>query len=528
MKYLYPPKIVLNKKVTLNSLFEYDSKSNTFERKIFDVSNFETEINLSEKQKLNEISLNMNNLTKQIKKGEILRFLHINNMNCSLTKKKFLRSQRFLKRFELNGFSGRAENIIKKGSIYIFGRDKNYFPNLIIDIDELNCPKIKKKDIFESILYLSVIIIENMLIPYYLEQFNILFKFKNRNIFEFLIKFLKIFELIFCEILPMRINNIFYFDFPFKMDQFKMPLYLKDKIKNSDDILNYYEKNNLETKFKGLKKIHTVKWPPLTLSYEILTEEIDLNEKKIQMYKIFENHQLFFLITNEMEMSYFSNKIESNLYFSKNEFLIKSISSNNSFKKKIEKTFKLNKKYHSKQKFEQLYERKDTIRNILINSNYKKEKKCDQNKFSFQTFKKLLSTTNNDLKEKTRNKRNIIKSSKRPSFSKKTTKSKSIQDLSDLEDIIPNKNKILSFTKDKNFTSKKTFKKKRSESFKENKYRRSMKKENNKKVKIRRKSLRNQSLQRKKSIFEKSLKRKLSDKKKIKKSKNFWETICCL
>ena len=507
MKYLYPPKLVLNKNITLNSIFEYESKSNTFGRKIFDVS--KEEINLAEKQKLNEIS--PKNFVTKYNRMKILRFLYINNMDSNLAKKKFIRSERFLKRFELNGFSGRAENIIKKGSIYIFGRDKDYYPNLIIDIDELNCEKIKKKDIFESILYLSIIIIENMLIPYFLEQFNIVFKFKKKNIFEFWIKFLKIFDLIFCEIFPMRINNIFFFDFPFKIDQFKMPLYFKDKIKDTKLILNYYKTNNLETQFGGLKKIRTVKWPPLTQSYTQIITENDLEQKDLKMYKIFDSHQLFFLITDEMDKSYFSNKIESNLYFPDSNILeIKSKSSNKSFKKQIENTFKLKKKYHSKEKFDKLYQKKDSIRNILINSNYKEEKQYNKNKFSFKTFKKLLSIKNDDLKVKIRvlDKKKTIKSSKKPNFSKKSTRTKSIEDFPKLEDIVVNKYKLLSYTQGKFLSDKEEDLSK--ENIQDSKYgsikkkKKKMKKRNSRKKSLRKKSQKKKSLRR--SIFIKSLK----------------------
>lgn len=103
-----------------------------------------------------------------------------------------------------------SKDIILNGGVYIFGRDQNFVPNLYILTEKLLDYQESMSSIHNAIVYLSIIIIENMLIQGVVERFNVIIKELPGESKEFfLLTLMSVLKEIFTELLPMRINRIF-------------------------------------------------------------------------------------------------------------------------------------------------------------------------------------------------------------------------------------------------------------------------------------------------------------------------------
>ena len=65
------------------------------------------------------------------------------------------------------------------GAVYILGLDKNYHPNLILKFSKFLNQRNNIIAIKNAILYISIIIIENMMIPKIIERMNIIMDYTN-------------------------------------------------------------------------------------------------------------------------------------------------------------------------------------------------------------------------------------------------------------------------------------------------------------------------------------------------------------
>ena len=213
-----------------------------------------------------------------------------------------------------------TKKIILDGSIYIFGRDKKNSPILILDLFKLE--KIKETDFIEQALfYLTVIIIENMMFPFFLEYFNIFLKI-GKNKF-FLKRFSSILKKTFERYFPYRINKLFIFSeenvetFD-KMDFFGELIKINN-LNNTNKLFKFIDKKDLEKQFYGNIDNLNQFWPPQTTNENrtILISDRILESKNLKMYKILNSHKRIGLLENWMEDSIFMNSFYDKKDFSK-------------------------------------------------------------------------------------------------------------------------------------------------------------------------------------------------------------------
>ena len=253
--------------------------------------------------------LEEDNNTRIYDKDEILRFLTKNNFDLQKTCFMIKNYYDYKENFQNKKIESLTKKIILDGNIYLFGRDKNNSPILIMDLFKLE--KIIETDFIEQALfYLTIIIIENMLFPFYLEYFNVFLKI-GKNKF-FLKRFSSILKRNFESYFPFRIDKIFIFSEE-NIDNFDKMNFFAELIKVSklkkNKLFQFISKDNLEEQFYGTSDNLTQFWPPQTTieNRTILISERILKTKNLKMYKVLNSHQKIGLLENWMENSIFMN-----------------------------------------------------------------------------------------------------------------------------------------------------------------------------------------------------------------------------
>ena len=87
----------------------------------------------------------------------------------------------YFEQFQNKRFFDSSLELVKSGAVYVFGRDENFHPNLIFEMQKFLNFTNDLEAIKKSIFYLSIIIIENMMVPNIIERMNLLINF---SIFE--------------------------------------------------------------------------------------------------------------------------------------------------------------------------------------------------------------------------------------------------------------------------------------------------------------------------------------------------------
>lgn len=64
--------------------------------------------------------------------------------------------------------------MLDSGAIYHTGRDKDYFPLVILDLCKIEAVRENQEFILEALLHFLVMVREKMLLPYYVERWSLL------------------------------------------------------------------------------------------------------------------------------------------------------------------------------------------------------------------------------------------------------------------------------------------------------------------------------------------------------------------
>lgn len=157
-------------------------------------------------------SLLKNTTKKLISKSDILRFLVFSNFNQENTInciEQYISNKKAILHFPINKPPLNYYTTLNKGCIYVNGKDSFYRPIIIVNwdllVEEIQCTS--KNYIFQVLFYFFHFVIEMLLLPGQIEQWNIIFDSNHKNLnysddFKY-IMFLLI------DSFPKRLNLIF-------------------------------------------------------------------------------------------------------------------------------------------------------------------------------------------------------------------------------------------------------------------------------------------------------------------------------
>ena len=211
--YLYFPKKenivkkILEPKIQIiRNIFHVHSYFDEEEKKIdILVLTINKEINLNDKENI----IYLDNIRSIIsKKEELLRYLNYNKYDVFQTINMFKTLLELLKKNKICdvkkiAYTDKIKYMLNSGYIYFLGRDKKFRPIIVIDFRKYE-PKILKNldkkdggtDLIYTLLYFFNFIIDMMLLPGQVEQFNVILQIDGMNSSNFINNFKDIIYLI--------------------------------------------------------------------------------------------------------------------------------------------------------------------------------------------------------------------------------------------------------------------------------------------------------------------------------------------
>ena len=249
-----------------------EESERVIKRKIYEDSNTYLPFEIDMLKQLNsEIVLHNITIDKSITEGDNLRYLIANSFNINETivslklLSQFKENNKNLFNCGLNDLSIEIQRALNYGAIYIHGRDSDFRPNIVINIDAYLKSKteIKGETWVKSIIFLSSYIINNYMIPGQVETWNIIINLENTSLFSMPNDILQIIKTM-KENFKGRVSSIFVFKLTFTLNLIKAFIFslypsAEKKVIVIDDS-NYIEKlytkinpQQLEKRFYGMR-----------------------------------------------------------------------------------------------------------------------------------------------------------------------------------------------------------------------------------------------------------------------------------
>ena len=149
---------------------------------------------------------------------DMLRYLNYNDYDPHQALNMLKNLSNLLDKYKINvhiEFTEKIKFFLNYGFIYCLGRDKRYRPILVIDFrkyDSILIKQIENKDIIEFFLYYINFVIEKMMLPGQIEQFNVIIQIDCMDSSNFLNNFKDIIFTI-QMYFPSRLNNLYILTF---------------------------------------------------------------------------------------------------------------------------------------------------------------------------------------------------------------------------------------------------------------------------------------------------------------------------
>jgi len=149
---------------------------------------------------------------------ELLRYLNYNNYDAYQTLNMLKIFANLLEKYRINShveFNEKIGYVLNYGFIQCLGRDKKYRPILLIDFRKYDSKLIKQvenKDIIEIFVYYISFVIEKMMLPGQIEQFNVIIQIDSLDSSNFLNNFKDIIFTI-QMYFPSRLHKLFVLTF---------------------------------------------------------------------------------------------------------------------------------------------------------------------------------------------------------------------------------------------------------------------------------------------------------------------------
>lgn len=160
------------------------------QRKIFEDSSSYLPLEIDMLSQLNsQLMLNRVIIHSKISEGDKLRFLHAVSFNLSEAIELLKRNTDFLNDYSFifdNPATGVIKDILNSGIIYVHGRDSDYRPIIVFNINEFTNHKnaYSENDWTNAILFVCNYVIKELLIPGQVETWNIILNLENMSVFS--------------------------------------------------------------------------------------------------------------------------------------------------------------------------------------------------------------------------------------------------------------------------------------------------------------------------------------------------------
>jgi hypothetical protein len=210
--------------------------------------------------------------------GDTLRFLHEFEFNEVETIKRIKAHLRWLTSLDSFVITDKMMYALDNGLIYQLGRDRQYRPIVIINLNKLIAVTENKQTLIDSTLYLLILVREVMCIPYHVERWDMLIDCSTVAFAHGLLEFLDDLADLIRTHFPRTIEWIFMFNssitqelgnkfrpFPQGFDK-RRQIFIKNKF--DPTLKTYISPDQLEHKFGGeIDDLQEDFWPPLATTF---------------------------------------------------------------------------------------------------------------------------------------------------------------------------------------------------------------------------------------------------------------------
>jgi len=177
-----------------------------------------------------------------------------------------------LKNFTLTDFSA---SLLKNGNVYLGGRDKDGYPSLWVYFGDLKLDAESTKDLAGAMTFAALVCKKYMMVPHYLDKFNVIFDVNNRGPTSLPMKYLPDIMTLFkdnfngfnCR--SLILNPPFSFSMVWALVKKMIPERTQKKFiilksKETPRILEFFDKTQLEEKYSGSEPDYEQFkfWPP--------------------------------------------------------------------------------------------------------------------------------------------------------------------------------------------------------------------------------------------------------------------------
>lgn len=204
---------------------------------------------------------------------EALRWLYCQRFDlpkCTQTLQNFFA---FLKDERYHKWNETIDQILKTGVIYTYGRDKQFRPILIVDVEKLMNAKFPMEDFIQALIYFTDVVKYNCFLPGHVETWTIIIETNNMSVWSLPIRHIQSIINVTQMNYPQYLNKMFILKPSFIIStSWSMIKGLLDPetatkiqfLKEDDmpNLLNFIPKDQLEQRFGGSLPNLQEFWPP--------------------------------------------------------------------------------------------------------------------------------------------------------------------------------------------------------------------------------------------------------------------------
>jgi hypothetical protein len=242
-----------------------------------------------------------------------------NQLDITAAADQWEKQQQWLSSLKDFTLSDQAGEFLTNGNVYLGGRDKEGYPSLWVYFGSIKVDAVSTKDLANAMTFAALVCKKFMMVPHYLDKFNVIFDVNNRGPSTLPMRYLPEIMTLFkdnfngfnCR--SLILNPPFTFSMAWGLVKKMIPERTQKKFvilksKETPKILEFFDESQLEVKYLGTESNYAqgAYWPPKVFDFfekQILNEE-NAGDRKIAFFNLWDE---------ESDMKYFfSRKIYEN------------------------------------------------------------------------------------------------------------------------------------------------------------------------------------------------------------------------